>query len=293
MQLIMKKFIKNNFGFSIIEILIASTVIGLGSLVVMRSVGESSKQVKRTEIQTDIEQFIFGLDSYLGRKDVCEKNFISGNVATNKELNELSSPFPIEGSNGVVYKKNGIYQDGKVIIKAMQLIAIDGSNPALRVTLMRKNSSNDRNFYDYSRDIPMVHEFNSSNTKIETCYETTEATLDLAELACGENGENGIYNEESHTCLFRGFENNPPCPPGSIISGINLENDLTFVPICNPILKNNNGCPNTWMKSIGNNGEVTCLNLSPLIENSSTRVDSTPRQCGLDIENKKIQFKCI
>lgn len=288
----MKKIFKNSFGLSLVEILIAVSILGVGSLAVMKTIESVTQESEKNSIQVDFEQFLFGLDNYLGRKDVCELQFLGKEIGTDIDfLRDPTSPEP-ENPENAVFSSGAEYLDGKIIIVSMKLIKLDDAIPALQVEFKRRDSKKSQNAYLYTRNISMVHELDATQTKIAKCYETVASGFNLAEKLC-EN--NGIYDEVLKTCNFVGFGANTLCPDGQVITNFSYDpSTYGLTPVCTSVLTNP-ACPNTWITSISADGQVTCLpGLSSVVDDiSKVSFPSGPaKNCGLDHSTGKIKFVC-
>jgi prepilin-type N-terminal cleavage/methylation domain-containing protein len=306
-MLSLKRIFNNCAGYSLVEIMIALGILSVGTMITMKTVEFANKQVVKTKTQVDFDQLIFAMENYIGRKDVCTKNFKDTAIAIPSEITSINPPDPEEQAanefnqtlSNAVFTVPSSHLGGKANIIKMELVKISPEEvPALRVTFDRKDSPSSPTT-SYVRVIPMVHELDAAGTRIQTCYESNASLFDmraeLAERICNQS-TNGHFDNVMKACHFYGFQNQAACRDGQAITGISLDQSTYgLIPNCGPILTPKT-CPgSTWIKSIDANGKSTCLaDLNTLVDsNSETIAPSTNRFCGLNITaGNKIKFTC-
>ncbi len=271
------KIIKKNFGFTLVEIMIALGIASALSIVILSAINQSMKVKGTLQRNGNVNNLIQLITSEMSRKDTCEVNFKGLSL----------SPAPIKTNltfkNGsTIIQQNSSY--GESITKINSIIitsSVSTTDPRLNkmllsVTFQPKIVSGilppTQRF-----DIP-INVFLNAAGQIDTCYSDVQSLLENAvKFSCIGSGAKYyakdatyIYGHCEHEAEIKASNNSVvvgSCPVGELLQMIDTtSNKMTFK--CAK-LTTTTTCPAwNYMKGINPDGSANCVDIRTLFPNS-------------------------
>ncbi|MCT4641317.1 MAG: hypothetical protein N4A33_03400 [Bacteriovoracaceae bacterium] len=110
---------KNNNGFSLVQVMIASAIAGGLSLVVMNIISNSNKAQKTLEVNQELAEVFSRVSRYIANKDICSRVF---QVAPGDEIDEFKIDDDTFTASGIVLEKGEEIGNTNVIVERMEIL---------------------------------------------------------------------------------------------------------------------------------------------------------------------------
>jgi hypothetical protein len=209
----LRDLINNNYGLSLVEVMIAAGLLGVVSLGAMQMMNNVQKGQVTSETKLEEFELKRSFSNILSNKDACQ-NSLSG-VTIGSTFDQVKN-----SANAVVFEKDGVYGNQTVYIESMRIVDngatyADGSRDVGLVVTMRKIKQMALGGRSISFTLPLRVMAPNATGPISTCFVMSDSIL---KQACETLGGNWLGS----TCEL------PKCEGGQLLEGINSDG----TPVC-------------------------------------------------------------
>ncbi len=200
-------FLKNNKGFSLVEVLIASGILGAMGLYLASFSKQAITMEKKSETSFEINSISSLITQSLLNKDSCLYTLGDGSVITNgKKISVIKNR---KGDD--IFNTSTKYGNNSVSINDIEVVDVNASGAPgenkygeikLQVTFLR-TSKLIQGSKTTRRSFPVSVELDASN-KLVSCFSSTENSVVTAkEEACNNIG--GIFDKTTDKCDLKPY----------------------------------------------------------------------------------------
>lgn len=301
----MKKLLKN-FGFTLVEVLMAAGITSAVVLILINSFKENNSQVVQYQQTLELNNLIQRVTTELSKKEVCEKNF-KGSSLPIAPTAPANIPSLVTRNGAHLLSVGSIYGEQNPQT-AIQIISMNkqGTTSAnvSRLTKMnivvgfrivkKTTSSASSPFESVDQDsffnIPVNVFLSRDSSTVDTCYSDVQSLLENAvKRACIDDESatfNGLrtatyfppdatypYGHCEHVAEIRNNANGivTQCPPGELLQNITTTSGkMTFQ--CRPF-STTTTCPAwSYLQGVNPDGSANCVDIRTLFPNSGFMV---------------------
>jgi prepilin-type N-terminal cleavage/methylation domain-containing protein len=246
---------KNNRGLSILEVLVAVSIMGILSYGMMEMVTNQNKSIKTAQNSMDLNEIKNQLQRYMLDSKTCADTFGGQIIPENGQISisEIKKVLPASTTIflSTAAPKNKV---GNILVESMTLKRGLGSEVELIVQLKKATTGNSYAGDSFKRSVSLSVQFEPApdQNKIKNCYSQLESVVDTARgQTCTDIYGAGAWDEALKKCNK---------PAAAVTTNVYQNNDgsLTLVqPTVTPFHCSNCGgncgpCPSGWTQ-ISNN----------------------------------------
>ena len=190
------KILKQNSGFSLMEVMIAASLLGVVSLGVMQIIQTQTTGLKRMEVKSTEIEFINKVTMGIKTTDACRYTFVpdgTPSVSIGDEITEIKN-----NNNDPIYVIGGVYDAKTITINKMTLLdpdattKVNGQGTAqLVINYTRKKIGASANPQTFEKKIAIIVRLDI-NGYVEECFTDKVGSIEGASKQVCEQYRKGV-----------------------------------------------------------------------------------------------------